>query len=57
MPISRRQISPVVWQHVNVHGWYEFARRPQPIDLADIVRRLAQRSIVVENEDALCSQI
>jgi hypothetical protein len=46
-----KQISPIAWQHVNVHGRYEFTKRPQPIDLADIVRHLAQRPIVLE-EDA-----
>jgi len=46
------QISPVAWQHVNFHGRYEFIKRPQPIDLADIVRHLAQRPIALEEEDA-----
>jgi len=47
-----KQISPVAWQHVNVHGRYEFTKRPQLIDLADIVRHLAQRPIVLEEENA-----
>jgi len=42
-----KQISPVAWQHVNFHGRYEFTKRPQPIDLPDIVRHLAQRPIVL----------
>ncbi len=46
-----KQMSPVAWQHVNVHGRYEFTKQPQPIDLPDIVRHLAQRSIVLEEED------
>jgi len=45
-----KQISPVAWQHVNFHGRYEFTKRPQPIDLPDIVRHLAQRPIVLEVE-------
>jgi len=50
-----KQISPVAWQHVNFHGRYGFTKLPQPIDLTDIVRHLAQRPIVLEEQDSSCT--
>ncbi len=39
------QISPVAWQHINLHGRYEFNRRPQPIDMDAIIQKLSQIKI------------
>ena len=34
--------SPVAWQHINLHGRYEFFKRPQPIDINNIIEQLDQ---------------
>ena len=41
-----KHVSPVAWPHVNFHGRFEFAKQPAPIDLAGIVRAVAQRPIL-----------
>ena len=40
-----RQVSPVAWQHVNLHGRYEFRKSPEAIDIQAIVEELAQLSV------------
>jgi len=37
-----KQVSPVAWQHINLHGRYEFSRQPEDINMDDIIERLAQ---------------
>jgi TnpA family transposase len=37
-----KHISPVAWQHINVHGRYEFCNGPEAININEIVRELAQ---------------
>lgn len=37
-----KQVSPVAWQHINVHGRYEFSERPGDININDIVQLLAR---------------
>lgn len=33
-------VSPVAWQHINFYGRYEFEKRPQPIEIEEIVQQL-----------------
>lgn len=40
-----RRVSPVAWQHINLHGRYEFNKPPQMIDVASLVQQLAQYDI------------
>jgi Tn3 transposase DDE domain len=37
-----KQASPVAWQHVNLYGRYEFRKKPEPVDVDEIVRELAE---------------
>ncbi len=37
-----KQVSPVAWQHINLHGRYEFKNSPEPIDINAIIQILAQ---------------
>lgn len=34
-------VSPVAWQHINFYGRYEFDKRPQPIQIEEVVQQLA----------------
>jgi TnpA family transposase len=40
-----KQISPIAWQHINLHGRYEFSKQPENINMDDIIERLAQIKI------------
>ena len=40
-----KHISPVAWQHINVHGRYEFRNGPEAININEIVRELGQFSV------------
>lgn len=35
-------ISPVAWQHINLYGRYEFNRRPEPVNMNEIIREMSQ---------------
>jgi TnpA family transposase len=37
-----KQVSLVAWQHINLHGRYEFRQLPEPIDIDALVRELSQ---------------
>jgi len=37
-----KQVSPVAWQHINLHGRYEFSKRPEHININDIIQELIQ---------------
>ena len=37
-----KQISPIAWQHINLHGRYEFNKLTENINMDDIIERLAQ---------------
>lgn len=37
-----KQVSPVAWQHINVYGRYEFSKRPELINMDEIIQELAQ---------------
>jgi hypothetical protein len=47
-----KQVSPVAWQHVNLYGCYEFRKPPEPVDVDEIVRELAQIRIGAEAASA-----
>src|SRR5580692_2249077 len=48
-----KQVSPVAWQHINLYGRYEFRKRPEPVDVDEIVRELAE--IRIGNETVLAA--
>jgi hypothetical protein len=35
-------VSPVAWQHINLYGRYEFNKRPEAINITDIIQELSQ---------------
>jgi len=37
-----KQVSLVAWQHLNLHGRYEFRKSPEPIDIDALVHELSQ---------------
>jgi hypothetical protein len=37
-----KQASPVAWQPINLYGRYEFRKQPEPVDVDEIVRELAE---------------
>lgn len=37
-----KQVSPVAWQHMNLHGRYEFRKSPETIDINALVQELSQ---------------
>ncbi len=37
-----KQVSPIAWQHINLHGRYEFSKQPEGINMDDIIERLAK---------------
>ena len=42
--VHLKKASPVAWQHINLHGRYEFTKNTDPIDIHEIIRVLASRS-------------
>ena len=40
-----KQVSPIAWQHINLHGRYEFSKQAENINMDDMVKRLAQIQI------------
>ena len=40
-----KQVSPVAWQHINLHGRYEFQKFARSIDIDEIVLKLSQLPI------------
>ena len=43
-----KQVSPVAWQHINLHGRYEFSHGPDDIDIEEMVQRLARNQDIPE---------
>jgi hypothetical protein len=43
-----KQASPVAWQHINLYGRYEFRKEPEPVNVEEIVRELAEIRIGTE---------
>ncbi len=35
-----KNVSLVAWQHINLHGRYEFTKNTDPIDMNEIIRAL-----------------
>jgi TnpA family transposase len=46
-----KQVSPVAWQHVNLHGRFQFSDQPQLINMESIIRTLAQ--IPIDSEQMI----
>ena len=42
------QISPVAWPHINLHGRFEFNKRPEFIDMATIIDELSRLQLILE---------
>jgi hypothetical protein len=40
-----KQISPIAWQHINLHGRYEFSKLTENINIDAIVQELANAPI------------
>ena len=40
---ATKKASPVAWQHINLHGRYEFQKQHDPLDVEAIIRRLSER--------------
>ena len=43
-----KQVSPVAWQHINLHGRYEFSKQSENININDIIQELIQVPIKPE---------
>jgi TnpA family transposase len=39
-----KKISPIAWQHINLHGRYEFQKQPAPLNMDAIIRELSELS-------------
>ena len=37
-----KHVSPIAWQHINLHGRYEFSKQPENINMDDMIEGLAQ---------------
>ena len=48
-----KQAFPVAWQHVNLYGRYEFRKQPEPVDVDEIVRELAEIPVDEERQRKL----
>jgi len=35
-----KKISPIAWQHINLHGRYEFQKLPNPLDVDAIIQKM-----------------
>ena len=36
------RVSPVAWQHINLHGRYEFSKQPEHVNIHDIIEQLSK---------------
>jgi hypothetical protein len=39
---ATKKVSPVAWQHINLHGRYEFLKQLDPINVGAIIRELTK---------------
>jgi hypothetical protein len=39
------RVSPIAWQHINFHGRFEFLGAPAPLDIEELVQKLAQQAV------------
>jgi hypothetical protein len=37
---ATKKVSPIAWQHINLHGRYEFLSQPAPLNVDAIIREL-----------------
>jgi hypothetical protein len=44
-----KQISPIAWQHINLHGRYEFSKQTEGININEIVGQLAKIQVPATN--------
>jgi TnpA family transposase len=49
-PEILKQISPVVWQHINLFGRYEFNKQQEFLDMEEIIRELVQSKLISETK-------
>ena len=40
-----KQIAPIAWQHINLHGRYEFSKGAERISIDEIIHELAQSPV------------
>jgi hypothetical protein len=40
-----KRVSLVAWQHINLHGRYEFTKSQDIIDMQEIIRELVKSSV------------
>ncbi|WP_219621152.1 transposase [Bacillus sp. UMB0893] len=50
IPLKRKQISPVAWQHINFYGRYEFDIQQESVDMDAIIQELAQLNVISDTE-------
>lgn len=36
------KVSPVAWQHINLHGRYEFNKHPEPVNMNEIIQQMSK---------------
>ncbi len=41
-----KQISPVAWQHINLHGRYEFNKNPEAVNMDIIIQELTKLKVI-----------
>ena len=46
-----QQVSPVAWQHINLHGRSEFRKSPEAINIDAIVQELSPLPITQDMDD------
>lgn len=44
-----KKVSPVAWQHINMHGRYEFTKNTYQIEIDDIIQELIKNEAVVKS--------
>jgi TnpA family transposase len=39
---ATKKVAPIAWQHINLHGRYEFQKQPDPLNVDAIIRELGK---------------
>ncbi|HBT87257.1 MAG: Tn3 family transposase [Desulfobacter sp.] len=47
------KVSPVAWQHINLHGRYEFNKHPEPVNMNEIIQL---HEVALLQTSYLCTQ-
>ena len=50
---ATKKVSPIAWQHINLHGRYEFLKQLDPINVGAIIRELTK--IPMNHETSLAA--